>query len=308
MKSNMKKVTIPLKDAFYKTVVSEHQNPVIHHYELAKYMFRLYQAKQFNGTPIGKISSPIPTMQVIDGNIDKLVANGLLEKIDNLPIYKISSHRSISSAQAMCVLNPFCYLSHLSAMEFHGLTDRIPHVLHVTTAPPQQFRVLATDRLTQDFGDVTHELNVLYRRWKVSHDLIGRQVLEHTSQHFKSYPEKLGTGGVRVSPVGRTFLDMLKHPQWCGGIYHVLDVFEEYAPDYLATIVKVVDKEGSNIDKARLGYLLEERFKVVVDHPIIDKWKAEMQRGGSRLLVAGSPYLPIYSETWSISINLPNAN
>lgn len=62
---------------------------------------------------------------------------------------------------------------------------------------------------------------------------------------------------LRVSTIGRTFLDMIREPNLCGGIYHVLDVYAEHAPRYLRLIVDKVDRYGSPIDKVRIGYILK---------------------------------------------------
>jgi predicted transcriptional regulator of viral defense system len=114
------------------------------------------------------------------------------------------------------------------------------------------------------------------------------------------------SGGVRVASVGQTFLDMLREPQYCGGISHVLEVFEEQAEQYLAVILKTLEREGNSIDKVRAGYVLHERLGL--SHPTIESWKAFAQRGSSRVLVAGEPYSNIYSEAWCLSLNLPNGN
>jgi predicted transcriptional regulator of viral defense system len=34
-----------------------------------------------------------------------------------------------SAEVIICCIAPFCYLSHLSATEYHGLTDRLPKLL-----------------------------------------------------------------------------------------------------------------------------------------------------------------------------------
>ena len=94
---------------------------------------------------------------------------------------------------------------------------------------------------------------------------------------------------------------MLREPDMCGGYAHVQDIFQEYAAEHLPVIVKTVDKTGTSIDKARTGYVLEEICSL--SHRTIDSWKAGVQRGGSRKLVASNPYKNEYSEVWCISIN-----
>ncbi|MEK7487037.1 MAG: hypothetical protein AABZ60_22140 [Planctomycetota bacterium] len=51
-----------------------------------------------------------------------------------------------------CVLDPFCYLSYLSAMEYYGLTDRLPHLVVLTTFPISQWRMLVAQKEKEDFA------------------------------------------------------------------------------------------------------------------------------------------------------------
>jgi predicted transcriptional regulator of viral defense system len=95
---------------------------------------------------------------------------------------------------------------------------------------------------------------------------------------------------------------MIRDPSLCGGIYHVLDVYAQNAERYLLLIVNEVQQHGSLIDKARAGYILDERLGL--PHPIIEAWKASVQRGGSRKLSTKDPYMPVFSEKWDLSINI----
>ncbi|HRJ53090.1 MAG TPA: hypothetical protein PLE99_09995 [Candidatus Thiothrix moscowensis] len=85
-------------------------------------------------------------------------------------------------------------------------------------------------------------------------EIQGKTIQEHTRKDYHPYPEQHGSGGIRVAPIGRTFLDMLQEPGYCGGFSHVLEVFTEYAGDYLPVILKTIDKEGQVIDKVRGVY------------------------------------------------------
>ncbi|ASF48540.1 hypothetical protein [Methylovulum psychrotolerans] len=110
---------------------------------------------------------------------------------------------------------------------------------------------------------------------------------------------------LRVSTIGRTFLDMIREPDLCGGIYHVLDIYAEHASRYLRLIVDVIDRHGSKIDKVRAGYILGERLGLA--HPAIENWHTLVQRGGSQKLHAKSAYSPNFSEKWCLSINIEEA-
>ena len=219
-------------------ILSNHQDGLLTRYELVKYLVAL--KVQLSNT------SPLRSTQV-NTALEKLISTGILKQIEALPIYKLVGHPAPSVQQVTCKLHPFSYLSHLSAMEWHHLTDRIPHSLHIVTCNASEFKQLAS---------------------------------------------KLAA------------TDMLKEPEYCGGIAHVLSVFEEHAAHYLSVIIKATERDGKPIDKVRMGYVLEERLGL--SHPKIDSWKTLAQRGGSRVLITGQPFSETYSETWSLSINLPD--
>ncbi len=94
---------------------------------------------------------------------------------------------------------------------------------------------------------------------------------------------------IRVSTIGRTFLEMLKNPELCGEINHVLDVFEEYGEKHIRLITDDIDKNGTPIIKVRAGYILDELLNVKSE--VIEKWSSFAQRGGSRKLDPKSEYI-----------------
>jgi hypothetical protein len=77
----------------------------------------------------------------------KRVTNNLIETkgVDTDPDYGRSVYRVLSlgqsSAEEVCALaNPFGYVSHLSAMQHWGLTERRPEALHLTMPPANAAR------------------------------------------------------------------------------------------------------------------------------------------------------------------------
>lgn len=291
--------TIPLAEAFRKIIFQHHKKPVISHYELVKYLFDLYQTKTFDGVPVGKISVDAPDTRVINKNINEIIKLGLLRRIDGFNLYGLSGWDEPSPQQIICTLNPFCYLSYFSAMEWHGITDRIPKVIYATTCSVRQFQFLAKQQTQKDFDGMSPPASIP----RIAPGKIdGRRVEMHSTNNFSNVKELEGSGGVRVTSLGRTFLDMLKEPTRCGGFRHILQVFSEHAEQSLPLIVREIDRYGNSMDKARTGYILEERLGL--SHEIIDNWKQGVQRGGSRKLVASEPYASEYSETWYISINI----
>lgn len=302
------KKSISLNDAIELKVLTEHKPPVIHEYEFIRYVAELYLKKTYAGYTISKISSPYPEKSIFSRHLQKLMSRGAFSQIGSLPVYSVSGAQP-SVQQVVCTVNPFCYLSHLSAMEWHHLTDLIPHAIHLITCSPKQFKILASELAAEDFIAPENMPGVPRAHHKINEKNIMNHIIhEHSRTKFKSMPAQKNSGGIRVAPVGQTFLDMLKEPRFCGGINHVLNVFEEHAERYLPLIIRTTEKQGNNIDKMRVGYLLEEHFRFAKNNPTIENWKNLAQRGGSRILVANEPYANTFSETWCLSINLPDGN
>lgn len=298
----MNTLTISLYEALKKTLIDLHDKPTINRYELMRYIYQLYRDRNFNGTRIGKISLKEPDPRVVNRNIDELVDRGVISQHLGLPTYFINSRKLPTAQQYLCSVNPFCYLSYLSAMEWHGITDRIPHTVTATTCMPSAYRQLVDKQIEKDLPDVQEPYRLVVPRVSKIPSFDGKKFQLHQSKNYKQPKEIVDSGGVRVATLGETFLDMLKKPTLCGGFDHVLDIYQEYAEENLALIVRTIDKKGNSMDKARAGYILEEECNL--SHRVIEQWKGTVQRGGSRRLVPENDYKDVYSETWCISINL----
>ena len=205
------------------------------------------------------------------------------------------------SEEIVCLVDPTCYVSHLSAMERWGLTNRSPKVLMLS----RPNRKAALDKLRR------HRRNILGENHDTS--IFPLHLIKHPARvrgwRVQMYMTKLaGTNltirdsDVRISSIGQTFLDMIQKPDLCGGMPHVLEVWEQYAETYLDSIVASVDSAANGLVKSRAGYILQELLGL--DHSRIPNWKAFSQRGGSRKLDPSQDYAPTYSETWMISINV----
>jgi predicted transcriptional regulator of viral defense system len=126
-------------------------------------------------------------------------------------------------------------------------------------------------------------------------------VVKYSSDHLGAF-KTLKNRMIRISTIGRTFLDMLRRPDLCGGIFHVMDVFKDHSEKYLTLIIDEIDQHGKQIDKVRAGYILEEICGIHDER--IEAWLQFVQRGGSRKLDPTEEYSSEYSERWCLSINI----
>lgn len=139
----------------------------------------------------------------------------------------------------------------------------------------------------------------------LSHPIIkkvGKKEVHCThSKHVGAY-KNVRDRNIRVATIGRTFLEMLRSPALCGGINHVLEIFDMHAEKYLRLITDEFDSNGNNMDKVRAGYIVEERLGI--KNETVESWTAFAQRGGSRKLDASAEYYPQWSDKWCLSLNV----
>ena len=221
-------------------------------------------------------------------------------------VYTIFGKTDAVPAEVACSADPFAYLSHLSAMEFHGITDRLPKTLYLCTPPSAEWNREAKRRMEKELSPHLTEYTAanLPKLRHVLKSKIGRNGLV-VMRRSKMGAFKIIKGrSLRVATIARTFIDMLREPENCGGMQHVVDTYKEYAASYLTQICKEVDQEGSSVDKVRAGYLLDEVCGL--QHEDINTWRRYAQRGGSRKLDPHEEYANHYSDRWQLSINVPS--
>lgn len=289
--------------------IGELNRPVVTSYQLGLIVVALYAAKAYRGKPLNFLKRELPQSSNFKKLIHELIKSGVLRDspaISNKEVYAVLSQDTVSAEEIACCVDPFCYISHLSAMEYHGLTDRFPKVLFLSSPGAILWRQLAHSKMVKDLGESYEEYITTglpkIRRLQLK-KIAKKTVNLHTSVHYTpgAYISVKGKA-LRVSTMGRTFLDMIRDPSLCGGIYHVLDVYKEFAGRYLKLIVSEVEQHGNVIDKVRVGYILDERLGI--SNAMVNNWQTNVQRGGSRKLLAENPYVPIFSEKWGLSINI----
>ena len=287
--------------------IGELEQPVVTSYQLGHIVFNLYKAKRYKGEAITGLQKPYPDSRAYNRNLKQLQEEGILTNYKGFPAGSVlsllgRSHDSVEDI--VCTVDPFAYVSHLSAMEYHGLTNRMPSKLFISSPSPRQWKAYAREKMDKDLkGDLDiYNQNKLPELKRTRLDKIGRKEIHRfSSVHWGAYKNIKGRT-TRVSTIGRTFLDMLRNPELCGGINHVLEIFDAQAEKYLRLIIDEIDQHGAPIDKVRAGYLLDERLGLTFDE--IKDWLKSAQRGGSRKLDTTNEYEPVWSEKWCLSLNV----
>ena len=280
------------------------EQPVISKYQFGLTVNKICRSKVYSGKPV-EFHKEFAKNADIAKYLKLLLDEGVLFPHENLPkIFTLLGRSAGDTEDTACTVDPFCYMSHLSAMSYHGLTNRIPKKLFISSPPTDTWRSLAKERMQKDLGDdfesyCEHGLPKLVRPKMNKINKTDLHCL--SSKHLGAYKNVWGRP-LRVSTIGRTFLDMLKNPELCGGFNHILDIFHEYGEKYLRLITDDIDKNGEPIDKVRAGYILNERLGI--NNEIINGWSSLAQRGGSRKLDSSSEYSPEWSDKWGISLNV----
>jgi len=274
------------------------ERPVITDYELGMLMATL-------------LDSPLasPTLSLYKQLVDGLSSFGLIfPDKDFKPgtVYRLFGRVKPKAVEIACAVDPFAYVSHLSAMEYHGLTDRFSRILYLTTPTDKEWREQAAARMDKDLGKQAgpYRLARLPALRRLPVDRIDGQRVELMRRSSRGAFKSIKSAAVRVATVGRVFLDMVREPHHCGGIQHVADTYRQHAPRNLSLIVDEIERHGNAVEKVRAGYLLDEVSGL--SHPLIDTWVTHAQRGGSRMLDPQAEYASHYSEKWKLSINVPS--
>ncbi len=279
--------------------------PVITDYQLGSFLFCVFKKGTYKRHKIS-VESIEPQERKFSDRIQQLLEDGILIENEDFPqnnVFNILGAQDKSAEEVVCTVDPFAYVSHLSAMDFHGLTDRNSKTLYISRPNTKVWKSFAQEQMKKELGEYYDEYtNSSFPRLKRLElaKINKRAIHSYSSSHlgaFKNVHDRM----IRVSTIGRVFLEMLREPNLCGGIEHVLDVYEEHATRYLKLILNEIDRHGKPIDKVRAGYILNEYLNL--DHETIQKWETYVQRGGSRKLDPSQEYSTQYSEKWCLSIN-----
>ena len=293
------------RDAFSLKIREEANGAVVGSYRLAFMLWELVLAREYAGRPIKLPNRPVDRAMFTAAR-RAMIDRQILQEDSLLPgtVLRIPGRKDTDPMLVQCEIDPFGHIAYLSAMAYHGLTNRLPRVLYFRTLDPTGWANAAKEKMSKDIGEkisdyLTSGLPAL-RHVKLER-LSGLVIETIRSKEAHAGWRHAGDQGLRVASIGRVFLDMVQRPDLCGGLQHVIGIFEEHARTYLDVILSEISRHGSKIDQARAGYILEEYCGV--NHSSLDEWAKDAARGGSRRLDPQAEYVPTYSERWCLSIN-----
>lgn len=290
-----------LADAVLARLVQE-RRPVITAYDLFQVLRELFTQQNRKSlylrhdTPdsgdLRKVATNLSTTRALEVDADY-----------GRSVYRVIPAGEAPAEEIAALANPFGYISHLSAMQRWGLTERRPDALHLTMPPAAAATALVETRMVADYG--TPELVRDQPKLKfIRHPKVvrGRPISVYETRHRGRWLQ-VQDSHARLATVGQAFVDMVERPQYCGGMAHVIDVWEKHATVFQEEIIATLDAADSPIAKVRAGYLLDELIQIG-DDSRVQSWARFAQRGGSRVLDPTKPFRATYSEKWMLSLNV----
>jgi len=309
-----------IEEALTTWVLDEYPYSAITKETLALQIYIFYKTKVYKNERISQIRKPKAGNGDFENNISKLLRSGVLTRIEesdymyNHPylrggfydVFTIKGKREYSNQEIICSTYPYGYLSYISAMEWHGITDKIPNIIRFTTCPSSVWKEKSLASLKkEDIEDVDKDKFI--PRFPRTTKIQGMEVLVSQETSFTP-PLKARESPVKVSNIGKTFIDMLRKPEYCGGDEHVLEVYLEHGEKYAGLIIKNLEKFGRTIDIARAGFILDKMLGVKDER--LDFWKKESSktRGSSKVLSKNKPFSEVFDQDWSLSLNIEMAS
>ena len=304
-----------IEEALTSWVLDDYPYSVISKEKIALQIYKFYLDKSYKGERIQQIRKEYAAPKDYENNIHKLQRSGVLSPIDAeynhfstnqlQECYVIKGKREYTPQETLCALYPYGYISHLSAMEWYGLTDKIPVDIYFTTCSPSDWRHRATEDI--DIEDAhLFDPKSFAAKYPRNIKLDGRQIVISSETHYVE-PLEVSESPLRVSAIGKTFIDMLRDPQKSGGEEHVLEVFLEHGKKYSSLIITALEKYGRKIDRARTGFVLDKMLGIKSSKLEFLRLESSKTRGSSKVLSPNRPFASEYDEDWSLSLNVDMA-
>lgn len=220
-------------------------------------------------------------------------------------LYRVLPVGEAAAEEVTALANPFGYISHLSAMQRWGLTERRPEALYLTMPPAAAASDLIAARMAEDYAATDPVLRGLLPKLHFLRPpkVVRRRTISVFETKQLGQWLRVQDSYARLATVGQAFVDMVERPQYCGGMAHVLDVWQRHAPIFREEIIEALEGVGTPIAKVRAGYLLDERLGIG-DDARVQGWVRFAQRGSSRVLDPKKPFKSDHSEKWMLSLNV----
>ena len=280
-------------------LLEENGKPVLNQFDFFRFVWQMYRESSGKGLYL-RSDTPSQADYVRLKSILRGAGAIGTDRDYGPRVIRVFGISDLPADDIVCLVDPTCYISYLSAMQRWGLTNRSPQALMLTRPD----RKAAAERLRSIRAEALGENETNpFPSTIIGHPARVRgRALRMVESKAAGASLTVRGSDVRIATIGQTFLDMLQKPDLCGGMYHVLDVWEEHAETYLHEIVAAVDSAASGLVKCRAGYILEERQGL--RHRAIGHWKEFGQRGGSRKLDPSKHFAPTFSSEWMISLNV----
>lgn len=292
VRANLAEATSAKLDTLGKPIISEH--------ELFSIIWDIYQkrlAKNLRGDYPSRPRYVRTRTMLKDAGV-------IRQDHDYGRFWRIMSVSDQPADSIVCIADPYCYISHMSAMQKYGLTNRRPEALFITSPTDAIVQSWNYKKFLDQYGNVPENLEIYIEPITLIHhpNLVRRRLVSQIKTVLYGDWRKVRGSEERIASIGQVFLDMLEEPSKCGGMRHIIEVWQEHALKYLGQIIETVDICKKPILKIRAGYILDELMHV--EHPLIQSWERFAQRGGSRVLESGRPYSEPYSEKWMLSVDV----
>lgn len=292
---------IALDNALADWLLNEYPFSYLHEAQIYRKIDEFYKTKQHAGQRISYITKDVAPDHAFHSKITSLHHGGFIKPIGNAlssSVYAISGKPDYAPEEIVCAIYPQGYISHISAMRWHNITHKNPKTVYYTAPSRRVWKEKTAGQLLRGYA---------IPKLLIPYPSPGKQLgfeLEVLQEGKYTEPTQVRGSPMRVSGIAKTFLDMTRHPAISGGMDHVVDVFEEHGPKFAKQIVKYTEKEGTKIDRARIGFLLQDVANV--KNPSFEYWMKEAKhlRGGSRKINPEALFEPFYSQDWTISLNL----
>ena len=206
---------------------------------ILEYRYRIFTLKQFSGIAahLGYSTHSIGQLafEMKQDGIINAIKPGLFQLNDSYLSSPVSGYEI-----ALAVVSRG-YLSHLSALTLHQLTDQLSNIIYVSTE-------LGKER----YYIKKSEFNFEAKGYRY-------QIIEISKKRIFGIEKKwFGDAQISLTNLERTLIDSLNAPQYCGGFHEVINYFDQSKS--LVDMNKLIDY-ASQISRScvqRLGWCLEK--------------------------------------------------